>query len=211
MHGGNGPRGRVACPWGVRRRPPVYRKTPVDPRIADSARAHRALKLIALRELLDDIPWTHRVDHSFQVRHAVSSAARARLVYLAALRSAPRSYGPRIAWVMPEPHPSNPGHWHVHGLWTVPAGQLWRGWWSDCKEWWGESFGWTRIHALPVGDKAALGGAVSYAAKHHVKAHPISWARYATWYTRTVDSPPVYTMEYYTRTGKRMVLDGKAR
>lgn len=164
--------------------------------------------MIALRELLEDIPWTHRVDQSFQDAHGVSGPARARLTYYAALHRAPRSYGPATAWMIAEPHPTNVGHWHMHGLWQVPAGQLWRGWWRDCKEHWGEATGWLRIWPLPFGHKAALGKAVSYAAKHHVKAHPIAWRRFETWYTRVEDSPPVYSMEYHSRGGKRMTLNG---
>jgi hypothetical protein len=181
----------------------------LDPRIADSQAALRSVRMIALRETLEGIPWTHRVDHSFQAERNVGSAGSARLSYRGALNRAPVCYTPIRAWCIPEPHPTNPGHWHIHGLWQVPAAQLWRGWWSDCKEWWGANAGWARIWPLPHGDKAALGKAVTYAAKHHVKAHPLTWTRYATRYER--DSNGGYTMSYWSRGGKRMVLDAEAR
>ena len=186
----------------------VFRSTPKNRSTVIVGHSERdaALKLIALRELLEDIPWTHRVDVSFQAERRVTSTGRARLEFFRRLCAAPRSYGPAMAWMIPEPHPTNPGRWHMHGLWRVPAAQLWRGWWRCCKEWWGSNCGWTRVWALPVGNKAALGKAVSYAAKHHVKTHPIAWHRFETRYTRTVDSPPAYTMAYWAKGGKRMEL-----
>jgi hypothetical protein len=185
---------------------PVARRerVPRDPRLVLSNAAHTRCKLAALRETLVGVGWTHRVDHSFQAHHAVTNCARARLVYLRALCAAPQGYCPAQAWIVPEPHPTNPGRYHVHGLWRMAAVDLWRGWWHDAKEWWGAGFGWTRIFALPHRDKAALGKAVTYAAKHHVKAHPLTWHRYATRYER--DSSGGYTMAYWSRGGKRMVL-----
>lgn len=184
-----------------------------DPRLTDSIAAHAKLKLIACRERLQGIPWTHRVDHSFKPDLAATSCGAARLVYLHALAAAPSAYAPRIAWMMPEPHPTNPSQWHMHGLWLVRPGQLWRGWWRDCKEWWGENAGWARIWPLPVGDKAALGGAVDYAAKHHVKTHPLAWWRYETRYELDeTGTCRVYAMRVWSKSRKeRVVCSGEGQ
>ena len=132
-----------------------------------------ALVRRALAELLGDIPWTHIIDQSFAPKHQTGGNVSTLHYYAGVLARLPPWCRPHRAWMVVEQHPTHRTLRHLHGFWAMrPPYRHRNKWWSACKEYLGERYGWARVWRFAGYGMANAAKRLEYPLKHTLKGHP---------------------------------------